>query len=43
MDFEDVKEINLHLTPIQNELRDLELVTAVGFKGGEIFINLNLK
>ncbi len=43
MDFEDVNEIDLERSPIKNGLRNLELITAVGFKGGEIFINLNLK
>ncbi len=42
MDFEDVREIDLERTAIKNELRNLELITAVGFKDGEIFINLNL-
>lgn len=43
MDFNMVREINLDLTPNQNELRNLELITAVGFKGGEILITLYLK
>ncbi len=42
MDFEDVREIDLERTAIKNELRNLELITAVDFKDGEIFINLNL-
>ncbi len=40
MDFDMVKEIDLDLTPKKNDLRQLELITAVGFKGGEIFITL---
>ena len=42
MDFNNVREVNLEQTPIQNELRDLELITAIGFKEGEIFLNLNI-
>ncbi len=42
MDFEDVREVDLEKTPIKNELRNLELITAVGFKDGEIFITLNI-
>ena len=42
MDFEDINEIDLNLTPIQNELRNDELITVVGFEGGEIFINLKV-
>ncbi len=42
MDFDMIKEIDLDHTPYQNELRDLELVTAAGFKDGEIFITLNI-
>ncbi|TFG21683.1 MAG: ThiF family adenylyltransferase [Promethearchaeota archaeon] len=43
MDFDGMKKINLDNTPIDNKLRNLELITAVGFKGGEIFINLELE
>ncbi|MFX0186658.1 MAG: ThiF family adenylyltransferase [Candidatus Hodarchaeota archaeon] len=42
MDFENINEIDLNLTPIQNQLRNDELITAVGFEGGEIFINLKI-
>ena len=42
MDFDNVLEVNLDVTPYQNELRDLELVTAAGFKNGEIFITLHI-
>jgi len=43
LDFNNVKEIDLNLTPKQNKLRNLELITAAGFKGGEIFVNLILE
>jgi hypothetical protein len=42
MDFDMVKEIDLNRKPHQNNLRDLELATAAGFKDGEIFITLHL-
>ncbi|TFG25540.1 MAG: ThiF family adenylyltransferase [Promethearchaeota archaeon] len=42
MDFEDVRVIDLDRSANKNKLRNLELITAVGFKGGEIFVNLNL-
>ncbi|NVM56155.1 MAG: ThiF family adenylyltransferase, partial [Candidatus Helarchaeota archaeon] len=38
MDFNNIKEVNLERNPKQNELRNLELLTVVGFKGGEIFL-----
>ncbi len=43
LDFNNVKEVDLNLTPKQNKLRNLELITAAGFKGGEIFVNLILE
>ncbi len=43
MDFEGEREINLDNTPIQNELRNDELIIAGGFIGGDIFINLILE
>jgi len=42
MDFDNVLEVDQDGTPYQNELRDLELVTAAGFKNGEIFITLHI-
>ena len=42
MDFDMIKDVNLHLTPIQNELRNLEFITAAGFESGEIFITLEI-
>lgn len=42
MDFNDVNIVDLDKTPVENGLRDLELITAAGFKEGEIFINLKL-
>jgi len=40
MDFDMIREIDLENSPLQNELRNYELITAAGFKGGEIFITL---
>ncbi len=42
MDFNNINIIDTDLTPIENDLRDLELITAVGFDGGEIFITLKI-
>jgi len=42
MDFNDINIVDLDLTPIENNLRTLELITAVGFNDGEIFITLNI-
>jgi molybdopterin/thiamine biosynthesis adenylyltransferase len=42
MDFNNINVIDTDLTPIENDLRNLELITAVGFVGGEIFITLNI-
>jgi ubiquitin-activating enzyme E1 C len=42
MDFDNVLEVDLDDSPYQNKLRDLELVTAAGFKNGEIFITLHI-
>ncbi|HME51158.1 MAG TPA: ThiF family adenylyltransferase [Candidatus Lokiarchaeia archaeon] len=41
MDFDMVREIELDLTPKQNDLRDKDFLTVAGFKEGEIFIILN--
>ncbi|UCC20210.1 MAG: HesA/MoeB/ThiF family protein [Promethearchaeota archaeon] len=43
LDFNDVKIVNLEKNPIENGLRNYELMTAAGFKGGEIFVTLKLK
>ncbi len=43
LDFNDVKIIDFEKSPIENELRNYELMTIAGFKGGEIFVNLKLK
>ncbi|NVM02683.1 MAG: ThiF family adenylyltransferase [Candidatus Helarchaeota archaeon] len=40
MDFDMVNEIDLDHSAKKNKLRQLELITAAGFKGGEIFITL---
>ena len=42
MDFNQVREINLDLTLAQNKLRNNELITAAGFKGGEIQVILKM-
>ena len=41
-DFNDIQFIDLDLTPKENNLRNCELLTVAGFKGGEIFINLKI-
>jgi molybdopterin/thiamine biosynthesis adenylyltransferase len=41
MDFNMIRVIDPDQSPRQNELRNNELITAAGFKGGEIFITLN--
>ena len=43
MDFDDIRVIDPDRSANKNKLRNLELITAVGFKGGEIFVNLNLE
>ncbi|MDD1777408.1 MAG: hypothetical protein LUQ65_04500, partial [Candidatus Helarchaeota archaeon] len=42
MDFNMVRIVDPEWTPVQNELRDFELMTAAGFKEGEIFVTLNI-
>lgn len=42
MDFNTIREIDLDKTMKENRVRDLELLTAAGFKEGEIFITLNI-
>jgi len=42
MDFNNIILVDIDLTVEENGLRNFELITAVGFKGGEIFITLNL-
>ena len=41
-DFNEIKFISLEQTPKENGLRNCELLTVAGFKGGEIFINLKI-
>jgi molybdopterin/thiamine biosynthesis adenylyltransferase len=43
LDFNDIKIIDLEKNSIENGLRNFELLTAAGFKEGEIFITLKLK
>jgi molybdopterin/thiamine biosynthesis adenylyltransferase len=43
LDFNDVKIIDLEKNSIENGLRNFELLTAAGFRKGEIFITLKLK
>ncbi len=42
-DFNDVKIVDLEKNPIENGLRNYELMTAAGFEGEEIFVTLKLK
>jgi hypothetical protein len=41
-DFNEVQFVDLDQSPRENRLRNCELLTVVGFKGGEIFINLKI-
>jgi molybdopterin/thiamine biosynthesis adenylyltransferase len=43
LDFNDIKIVDLEQNPDENNLRNYELITAAGFKDGEIFITLKLK
>ncbi len=43
LDFNDIKIVDLELTPDENGLRNYELITAAGFKDGEIFVTLKLR
>ena len=43
MDFNAIREVNLNQSPTKNKLRNLELITVIGFKGGEIFVILKLE
>ncbi len=43
LDFDDIKIVDLEKNPDENGLRNYELITAAGFKGGEIFVTLKLK
>ncbi|MFW9866578.1 MAG: ThiF family adenylyltransferase [Candidatus Thorarchaeota archaeon] len=43
MDFNDIKIIDLEQNSDENGLRNYELITAAGFKGGEILVTLKLK
>jgi len=43
MDFNNIIVVDLNLTPLENNLRNLELNNVAGFKGGEIHVNLKLK
>ena len=43
LDFNDIKIVDLEQTPDENDLRNYELITAVGFKDGEIFVTLKLR
>jgi len=42
MDFNSIRELELDKTPDENGLRNLELITGVGFKRSSIFITLKL-
>lgn len=43
LDFDDIRMVDLDQSPLENKLRNLELLTVAGFKGGEIYVNLKLK
>jgi len=43
LDFNDIKIVDLEQTPDENGLRNYELITAAGFKDGEIFVTLKLR
>ncbi|TFF85656.1 MAG: ThiF family adenylyltransferase [Promethearchaeota archaeon] len=43
LDFDDIKIVDLEKNTEENDLRDLELITAAGFQEGEIFITLNIQ
>ena len=43
LDFNDIKIVDLEQNPDENNLRNYELITAAGFKDGEIFRTLKLK
>jgi len=43
MDFNQVREIDPNRTIAENKLRDNEIITAAGFKGGEIQVILRIK
>ena len=40
LDFNDIQIVDLDQTPIENGLRNCELLTVAGFKGGEIYVTL---
>jgi hypothetical protein len=42
LDFNDIKIVDLDKNPIENGLRNYELMTVVGFQKGEIFVTLKL-
>ncbi len=41
MDFDMIQVVDLEESIVKNDLRNYELITAAGFKDGEIFITLN--
>ena len=42
LDFNDIQMIDLDQTPGENGLRNCELLTVAGFKGGEIYVTLKI-
>lgn len=42
LDFDDIQMVDLDETPSENGLRNCELLTVAGFKGGEIYVTLKL-
>ncbi|MFX0010580.1 MAG: hypothetical protein ACFE9R_09715, partial [Candidatus Hermodarchaeota archaeon] len=42
-DFNDILVLDLEQSLIENNLRNYELLTVAGFKGGEIYVTLKIK
>ena len=42
MDFNSIRLIDTDMTPKENGVRNLELITAAGFKGGQVFVTLEI-
>jgi len=43
LDFNDIIVLDLEQNPTQNGLRNYEILTVAGFKGGEIYVTLKIK
>ena len=42
LDFNDIQMVDLDKTTIENKIRNFELITVAGFKGGEIFATIKI-